>query len=104
MIQASSFSLIAALKRLIVVAVSRGGTLNFNKKEVSCVELIVESVLKRQNSGEVLAARQLLDVPAMFVERDSMSLVEAKSPVPQFLASQNLTYLEENRTQLMRKL
>lgn len=62
---------------------------------MSCVEAFVEPGRKRVCGGVLLAGRKVPEVPGTLVEGESMSLLEAKSQVCQFLATRYLADLEE---------
>lgn len=51
---------------------------------------------ERQNDATVLAGRKVHEACAKFLDGESMSLVEVKLPVRQFLATQHLADLEES--------
>lgn len=64
---------------------------------LSCCDwLAVEPGHKHSNNCAVLPDRILPKVPLIFVEGESMSLLEAKSRGPQFLEPRYFTYFEDS--------
>lgn len=62
---------------------------------MSCIEVSVEPVQKRQN-GAVMANCKLLEVLEIFVDGESMSLSGAKWQVHHLLANRHPTNLEQS--------
>lgn len=60
---------------------------DFDARFVSCLEAIVEPGLTRPNDGTMLTSRMLPKVPIIFFKCVSISLLEVKGQVRQFLAA-----------------